>query len=297
MSRCLNLSRLARPPVYSHVHFHRRRPGSLAEWVQSGEQPEFLDPSHPAMKMRQKQFPSTINPYFRLRAIPTALLMKSEMIVPLPRPQIDLWTERIARAAASRKEQPIEQTDKSSPSNVASRLLDFVAPPLLMSHPKGSIPMTIFFTTSKARTHKHCTKRRRLRTKIRGVINLIVTRGAAVRDAASDLKGIIFNDDEVRQRGDKWILPDWAYICYPEAKAYLTPYSELTQAMRESLQKIWDAGMHLEGLWAEAEMRTQKGLPPLPYPQEAQRRSKGVPYTPKRKKQKDNIDRKPKLHS
>lgn len=69
------------------------------------------------------------------------------------------------------------------------------------------MPMNLYFSIGKARTHKHAVKRRRLRTKFKEAINLVVTRGAEVPKSSTDAEELSMNDEEVQQRGDKWILP------------------------------------------------------------------------------------------
>lgn len=157
--------------------------------------------------MHQKHFPTTRNAYFRLRAVPNATLMEPEIVVPPSKAKIDLWKDRVARASASREETALKSSDDYSSSTVSSHLLKFVTPPVLTSHPQGSIPTTLFFMVSKARTHKHCVVRRRLRTKIRETMNLIVTHGARSKDTGLNATELIFDDDDVRRRGDKWLLP------------------------------------------------------------------------------------------
>lgn len=82
-----------------------------------------------------------------------------------------------------------------------------VAPPVLLPHPPQSIPMLLYFAISKAKTHKHAVKRRRLRTKLKGAIDLIVTRGAHTAQLKPGVPQLEFDDEEVRERGDRWILP------------------------------------------------------------------------------------------
>jgi len=150
----------------------------------------------------------TRDAYFCFRAVPTATLIKPEIVVPPSKTKIDLWEDRVARASARRKETPLMKSLANySTSTVSPHLLGFVTPPILTAHPRGSIPTTLFFMTSKARTHKHCVIRRKLRTKTRETMNLIVTRGAKAKDPGSNVTELVFDDDEVRQRGDKWLLP------------------------------------------------------------------------------------------
>jgi len=259
--------------------------------------------------MHLRNFPMTRDSYFCFRAVPTATLIKPEIVVAPSKTKIDLWEDRVARASAWRKKPPMKKSLVNySPSTVSPHLLEFVTPPILTAHPRGSIPTTLFFMTSKARTHKHCVIRRKLRTKTKEAMNLIVTRGAKAKDPSSDTTELVFDDEEVRQRGDKWLLPgislvpfqecwsdtpvDWAYICCPEAKIFSAPYSELIQAMRRSLERIWHAGMRLEETWAEAEKRKQadSSLPLARNPSyqlnadhyslEKTKRTKGVSHKP-----------------
>ncbi|KXN88437.1 hypothetical protein AN958_07343 [Leucoagaricus sp. SymC.cos] len=233
-----------------------------------------LDPSHPATKADIRRLPQVDNRYFRLRAVPNGLLELNLESTGSPSwPKVDVWASRITRATESRKESIQEEpnTISQAVSNIPPLFLDFVSPPLLIPHPKGSIPMSLYFSIGKARTHKHATKRRRLRTKIKEAINLIVTRGASVDE---ETKEMTFNKDEVQKRGHKWILPDWAYLCYPNPEVYLAPYPDLIKALRGSLQQIWDSGMCHETGWAEGEMQMQRGFSSLgpESPQESNKR-------------------------
>jgi len=159
----------------------------------------------------------TRDPYFCLRAVPTATLIKPEIVVPPSKAKIDLWEDRVARASAWRKKTPLETSLASySSSTVSPHLLEFVTPPILTAHPRGSMPTTLFFMTSKARTHKHCVIRRKIRTKTKETMNLIVTRGAKAKDPGSNVTELVFDDDEVRQRGDKWLLPGISLMPFQE---------------------------------------------------------------------------------
>jgi len=158
--------------------------------------------------MHPRTFPITRDAYFAFRAVPTAALIKPEIVVPPSKSKIDLWEDRVVRASARRtKPTSKEPLANCSASSVPPHLLEFVTPPVLTAYPRGSIPTTLFFVTSKARTHKHCVIRRKLRTKTKEAMNLIVTRGAKAKDPGSNDTELVFDDDEVQQRGNKWLLP------------------------------------------------------------------------------------------
>lgn len=67
--------------------------------------------------------------------------------------------------------------------------------------------MLLYFSISKAKTHKHAAKRRKLRTRFKEAINLVATRGAQGTKDELGVPQLEFNDEEVRENGDKWILP------------------------------------------------------------------------------------------
>ncbi|KAF9453316.1 hypothetical protein P691DRAFT_719754 [Macrolepiota fuliginosa MF-IS2] len=277
MSRCPSLGRLAKPPVYTHVHFYCQHPGSPTDLYQRKIGPNVLDPSHPATKTSYKNFPSASTDYFRLRAFPNALLIPNPDSTGSPAwPRIDSWVDRTNRAAEFQKRLNIKQTTgvQHGQSDTSTGFSKWVAPPVLIPHPDASVPMSLYFSIGKARTHKHAVKRRRLRTKLKDAINLVVTRGAQAREAQSGTRELVFDEDEVRERGNQWILPDWAYMCYPDPSLYLSPHPDLIQQVRISLRKIWDSGMRLEDSWAEAEMRKQTGSLPTSSMFEAQVRAK-----------------------
>ncbi len=75
--------------------------------------------------------------------------------------------------------------------------------------------MSLYFSIGKARTHKHAVKRRRLRTKLKGTINLVVTRGAQAKDIAPGVKALAFDNEIVRKRGNEWILPGMCCVFHP----------------------------------------------------------------------------------
>jgi len=47
-------------------------------------------------------------------------------------------------------------------------------------------------------------------------MNLIVARGAKAKDPGSNVTELVFDDDEVRQRGDKWLLPGISLMPFQE---------------------------------------------------------------------------------
>lgn len=217
MQRCPNLARLSKPPLYSHVHvrasspslvpdptpfqFCHPSPGSPSDLFMRKISQDVLDPTHPATQMPARAFPSVVTECFRLSAFPSALLIPNPDSIGSPaRPSIDTWINRTSRAVELQKNIAGNETNALGSSKA-------VAPPVSLPHPHQSISMLLYFAISKARTHKHAVKRRRLRTKLTGVINLIVTRGARTTKVQPGVPQLEFNDEEVRERGDKWILP------------------------------------------------------------------------------------------
>ncbi|XP_006455199.1 hypothetical protein AGABI2DRAFT_75906 [Agaricus bisporus var. bisporus H97] len=236
--------------------------------------PGVLDPTHPATKTPIRAFPSIRTECFRLSAFPSALLIPHPDSIGTPgRPSIDTWTNRLSRAA--------QLQDSDVETQGPFDLSRVVAPSILLPHPRKSIPMLLYFSISKAKTHKHAAKRRKLRTRFKEAINLVVTRGAQGTKDELGVPQLEFNDEEVRENGDKWILPDWVYICYPEASLYLMRYPQLVPLLRSSLHKIWIHGTSLEKRWAEDEMRKQAGLPPLAFHKQPIHRKFQPPRTPR----------------
>ncbi|PIL29165.1 hypothetical protein GSI_09214 [Ganoderma sinense ZZ0214-1] len=82
--------------------------------------------------------------------------------------------------------------------------------------------------------------------KFKNAIALVVTRGAAVERDPDGSKRIVFRDEEA---GPSWVLRDWTYMCRPDPRVNLMPYTELIPAIRRALRDIHVPGQRLEKEW------------------------------------------------
>ncbi|GBE83523.1 hypothetical protein BKA93DRAFT_878287 [Sparassis latifolia] len=95
--------------------------------------------------------------------------------------------------------------------------------------------------------HKSGFVRRKLGTKMRTALSLIVTRGANVVEV-NRKERIVFDE---RDLGDKWLLPNWTYLISPTLEVYNMSYESLISRMRVVLKKLKRLGDALDVKWAE----------------------------------------------
>ena len=196
-----------------------------------------LDPLHPATKLKPHQIPSWQADGIKIKLVPMALLQKPESMCsgedPFSRMFVP-WAERIQHAKkagmrATRVDllgadnQSIDDSDLFPKSLLGNKRL-----PLHRSMPRGAlkdlalkklslrIPMSYLTATSKDRMGAKRHMRRRITTRIKTALNLIVTRGAYVdqneiQDETGQLEGkplshLKFDSEEASLMGEKWIM-------------------------------------------------------------------------------------------
>jgi len=204
-----------------------------------------LDPSHPATKLKPQQIPSWQAEGIKVRLVPMALLQKPEPMCsgedPFSRNFVP-WAERIqhAKKAGIRAvstvgvdslslvgahNQMIDDSDLFPKSELGNKRL-----PGHRSVPQGvlkdlalkklalRVPMSYLTATSKERMGSKRYMRRRITTRIKTALNLIVTRGAYVDQneiqhgtAGSEIKHnpsppLKFDNEEASLMGEKWIM-------------------------------------------------------------------------------------------
>jgi hypothetical protein len=73
------------------------------------------------------------------------------------------------------------------------------------------IPMSYITATSKERMGQKTHMRRRITTRIKTTLNLIVTRGAYVDQSETHLPQVKFDDEEASLMGEKWVMQGKVY--------------------------------------------------------------------------------------
>ncbi|KAF8797564.1 hypothetical protein BYT27DRAFT_7152515 [Phlegmacium glaucopus] len=293
--------------VYLARHAQSQSNGSSTSKVAT-----LLDPSHPATKLKPQQIPSWQADGIKVRLVPMALLQKPESMCsgedPFSRPFMS-WAERIqhAKKAGIRvvstvggghlcgaHNQRIDDSDLYPKSELGNKRL-----PGHRSVPQGAlkdlalkklalrIPMSYLTATSKERMGSKRYMRRRITTRIKTALNLIVARGAyvdqnEVQKGTGQLKEdmlprLKFDNEEASLMGRKWIMQGWSYIFYPTTEVYNMPYPKLVILLRQGLQSLYKSAATLERQWLKEALLTQ----PLPRSKRQQtdpsRTNKGTP--------------------
>lgn len=226
-----------------------------------------LDPFHPATKLKPHQIPSWQASGIKVRLVPMALLQKPE-----PMFKYELGNRRL----------PAHR----------SALQGTLAPKKLARR----IPMSYLTATSKERMGSKRYMRRRITTRIKTALNLIVTRGAYVdqteiqngtgqlKEDGSEIRHnpspcLKFDNEEASVMGEKWIMQGtvhryvnlicsytihlgWSYIFYPTTQVYNMPYPILVTLLRQGLQSLYKSATKLERQWFKEASLTQP--PPRP---------------------------------
>lgn len=318
MLKCRELSKLTKVPQFTSILWRNQTPGSprsvldnsYINLTRNAKSPSetstsklsttLLDPSHPATKLKPQQIPSWQADGIKIRLVPMALLQKPEPMCsgedPFARMFIP-WAKRIqyAKRAGIRVEgvdlfgahnQRIDDSDLFPKSELGNKRL-----PGHCSVPKGAlkdlalkkmslrIPMSYLTATSKERMGPKRYMRRKVTTRIKTALNLIVTRGAYVDQSEirngtdqmmkedesetthNPLLHLKFNDEEASLMGEKWIMQGWSYIFYPTTEVYNMSYPKLVTLLRQGLQSLYQSAAKLERQWFKEALRTQ----PLPH--------------------------------
>ena len=244
-----------------------------------------LDPLHPATKLKPQQIPSWQADGIKIRLVPMALLQTPEPMCggkdPFYRPFIS-WAERIqhAKKAGMRVVSTSDGVYGVHDQNIDDS--------------RVRIPMSYLTATSKERMGPKRYMRRRITTRIKTTLNLIVTRGAYVDQNeiqnGTDQPRLKFDNREATLMGEKWIMQGnkstpsyqlempnittnlgWSYIFYPTTEVYNMPYPKLVTLLRQGLQTLYNSATKLEQQWLKDALLTQP-LPRLKHQQTDPRR-------------------------
>lgn len=218
--------------------------------VSTSRAPAILDPSHPATKLKSPYLPSWQAEGIKIKLVPMALLQKPVSHCggkdPFARNFVP-WAERIQHAKnagmkvlstgdlVGAHNQRIEDCDLFPKSELGNKRI-----PGYRSVPKGAlkdlalkklalrIPMSYLTATSKERMGPKRYMRRRITTRIKTALNLIVARGAYVdqseiqngtgqlKEDKSEIKQkplppLKFDNEEASLMGKKWIMQGTVY--------------------------------------------------------------------------------------
>ena len=228
----------------------------------SNSTPTLLDPSHPATKLKPQQLPLWEADGIKIKLVPMALLQKPLSQCsgkdPFARHFVP-WAERIQHAKKAgmkvvstelvgAQNQRIEDCDLFPKSELGNKRL-----PGHRSVPRGAIkdlvlkklarriPMSYITATSKERMGQKTHMRRRVTTRIKTALNLIMTRGAYVDQSEIQKEAGQLNEDESETKqnpfpllkfdneeaslmGEKWIMQGTLYL-YNDFSTYLKFYT------------------------------------------------------------------------
>ncbi|KAF8153014.1 hypothetical protein B0H34DRAFT_721836 [Crassisporium funariophilum] len=259
-----------------------------------------LDPSHPGLSLRPPSVPSWRGPGLGIKLVPMALLQQPDTgVSPFPRPMM-IWSERVQRvkdagitATIVRNRPTLIDRSGNHPDDVqlffehvmnrlSGRRAELQGSLRTLALRKLSlrVPMSYLTATSKDRMGPKRHMRRRITTRIKTALNLIVSRGAYVETITSQsAKGshhaieggkagterqlvprMKFSAEEAKGMGTKWIMQGWSYIFYPDLHVFNMPYETLVPLLREGLRTLYASANSLERQWlAEALVKEGSG--------------------------------------
>ncbi|KAH9956828.1 hypothetical protein BGW80DRAFT_1386103 [Lactifluus volemus] len=205
--KCLELKNLSRAPSpLKSINFRHTTPGSGLALVTNHKPQstsELFDPTYPGAHLplgkRRSLAPRWIHPTLSLFALPKAYLTKPD--VPYPEPY------------------------KSRPY-----------PESLRRPEQRSVDMSMQFVSFKSHVVLKPVVRTKIKRRLREVVKLIVTRGAAVEESRTGQKVVVLREEDVG--ADKWIVPDWTYIARPTTELFRMPFAELLDLMRKTLESL-----------------------------------------------------------
>lgn len=179
---------------------------------------QLVDPTHPGANLKKAKFPFALRDDVGIRMLPVGLLLREERQFPaIP---ILTWAERVQKAREARicgnkstntpdirlsKFQDGEQLypEKDYNNTVLSSRNTTPRQPFLdmkLKKTEKRVPMSFHVATSKARMGSFRYQRKRLETRLRSALNLIVAKGA-FHDTNEGRIGINMADS-----GRKWVM-------------------------------------------------------------------------------------------
>ena len=214
-----------------------------------------LDPSHPATKLKPQALPLWQANGIKVKLVPMALLQKPLSQCsgkdPFARNFVP-WAERIRHAKkAGMKDVSTDLVGAGEKKKLARR-----------------IPMSYLTATSKERMGNKTHMRRRITTRIKTALNLIVTRGAYEDQSNIQIPRLKFDNEEASIMGERWIMQGmvyrcndstnlkchsthlgWSYIFYPTTEIYNMSYPKLVTLLRQGLKSLYNNASELERRW------------------------------------------------
>lgn len=152
-----------------------------------------LDPSHPATKLRPIELPCWQVNGIKIKLVPMALLQKPQTQCsgndPFARDFVP-WAEKVLHAKdAGMQTESTDLAGAKKKKKLARR-----------------IPMSYLTATSRERMGNKTHMRRRITTRIKTALNLIVARGAYMDQSNIQPPRLKFDNEEASVMGEKWIM-------------------------------------------------------------------------------------------
>ena len=221
MLKCPELKKLPKAPRFTSVNvcffslsfnefltrtlsqFRSQTPGTISNLLTSRwPPPRLLDPSHPAASLSRKHFKHHTCDAFRVVAYPTALLGPPDRVWEFMRP-LDTWKDRMTRLDAKGMGESSE------------------IPPMILNNQTASRISMSFVSTANKKQSKKRVIRLKLGSRLKTAINLVVVRGIDVAVGNSGRRKLVMNEQEAKDKGDKWILPGIHFV-RPLSEVFIT---------------------------------------------------------------------------
>ncbi|KJA23853.1 hypothetical protein HYPSUDRAFT_65970 [Hypholoma sublateritium FD-334 SS-4] len=282
------LARLQKANRWTSANYRFQVPGLPDPLLGGPNTNQRLDLSHPASNIRLANFPKAASHFdaFSARMYPIALLKREAS--PFPSIPFMTWRERVqaaretgfsgVRTARSsvlclvdehgvprpyRSGEQVYPKDDHNTLQIPGRN-SVPRPPHLESRLQRAarrVPMSFTVSTSKKRMGPHAYIRAKIVKRLRGVIDLIVSRGAHVVTKETSEPEVCLSEDE---SGRKWSMQGWMYVFYPTTDIYRMPLPELITVVRECLTQMNEKAIKMENTWlAESLLNDRVQIQPI----------------------------------
>ncbi|KAF8266580.1 hypothetical protein EI94DRAFT_1584930 [Lactarius quietus] len=191
------------PTPLRSVNFRHTTPGSgvvLVTKYKPQLTSELFDPSYPGAHLpldrRHALAPHWVSKYFTLYAFPKAFLSKPDAPYSFP---------YVPRPYPARPQRPEQR----------------------------NVDMSMQVVAFNSRVVIRPTVRTKIKRRIKEVVRLIVTRGAAVEESLGAPPKVVLRPEDAG--AEKWVVPDWTYIALPTTEMFRMPFVEQLGLMRKAL--------------------------------------------------------------
>ncbi|KAG7095986.1 hypothetical protein E1B28_006669 [Marasmius oreades] len=247
MQKCIELARL--PKTSGKIRsllFRRQTPGELPQDPSFIKRENILDPSHPAVGISRRTYPSFSSADLNLTVYPFALLSQYDVRRPYT-VSVESWKERVERTIQH------PDFDSKNPTLLPVRVRNWHAE-------RKRLPMSLRIIATMKSTSKKRVVRTKITNKLKTAIELVTIKGAEVKKVDGK-ETLVMNAEKAEKMSREGVMRGWTYIFFPRLAIYLMPYTKLVPLVEKALSVAYVQASSLERSWAIKAL-VQKGSPP-----------------------------------